>query len=273
MLSSRAVLLALLVAVAPPALAQAQTQAQTGRAAVSHAHHQGFEGEKSPHNGWAAYGRMTLDIGGDRYFIYDQAGGEFSATVVERASDVIKIRGVSIPGAGVFYYPAEASPCQPDAIERMGLYAELALFYLSKAFPKGPKSIAETHAPTVVNSTVPELHFMQGLMKPRENVPTLVSITGVNGTGDSKEMEYLLHDDKDNVKGIWSTAGNRPPVIPDREPLRDWQTCWTGSWASLQDGGSRFRPRLRNVASLKTFGDVRKALRAQPLPKAQSKAK
>ena len=105
---------------------------------------------------------------------------------------------------------------------------------------------------------------MQGLMKPREASPTLVTVSG-----GPKQIEYLLHDEKDNVKGTWAAQANRPPVIPDREPLRDWQTCWAGTWASLEDGGSRFRPRLRNVSALKTFGDVRKALRAQPLPKAK----
>ena len=239
-------------------------RAQTGPAAVSHPHHQGFEGQSSPHNGWAAYGQLTLDIGGDRYYVYDQSRGEFSATVVERGSSLVKIRAVSVPGAGVFYFPSEASPCQPDAIERLGLYAELALFYLSTAFPDGPKSVGATASSATVEGTVPELHFMQGLMKPREASPTLVTVSG-----SPKAIEYLLHDEKDKVKGTWTAQANRPPVIPDREPLRDWQTCWMGTWASLENGGSRFRPRLRNVTALKTFGDVRKALRAQPLPRAK----
>jgi hypothetical protein len=264
MLTARLLFSALLVVALAPA-----ARAQDERAAVSHPHHQGFEGQPSPHNGWAAYGRLTLDIGGDRYFVYDQARGEFSATVVERGSDVIKIRGVNIPGAGLFYYPAEASPCQPDAMERLGLYAELVLFYLSKAFPAGPKTAAAaSSAPIVVDSRVPELHFMQGMMKPRDGVPTLVSVSG-----NAREMEYLLHDDKDNVRGKWTAADNRPPVIPDREPLREWQTCWMGTWASLEHGGSRFTPRLRDASSLKTFADVRKALRAQPLPQAKPKSK
>ena len=218
-------------------------------------HHRGLPGEFSPHHGWSSYGQLTLDIGGDRYYIYDQAGGEFSATVIDRATGTIKIRGISIPGAGLFYYPAEASPCEPDALERMGLYAELALFYLSSAFPGGPTSI-EGSSSAVVDRPIPELHFMQGLMKPREGARTLVSVSPQPG----RRMEYVLRDDKDHVKGTWDAM--RPnAVIPDDEPLLEWHNCWAGTWATPSGGLPAFKSRLENPASLKTFGEVRSALR------------
>jgi hypothetical protein len=218
-------------------------------------HHKGLRGEPSPHNGWSSYGHLTLDLGADRYFVYDQASGEFSATVVERKSEAIKIRGVSIPGAGIFYYPAEASPCAPDALERVGLYAERLLFYLSSAFPAGPTSI-DAGSSGVVDRAVPELHFMEGLMKPHEGARTLVTATPA-GTG---QIQYLLQDDRDKIKGVWE-PGRKRAVIPDDEPLLDWKLCWAGAWATRADGGSSFKPRLANAIELKTFGDVRRALR------------
>jgi len=225
-------------------------------AAPSSPHHRGLRGESSPHNGWARYGQLILDIGGDRYFIYDQTAAEFSATVIERRSETIKIRGVSIPGAGVFYYPSEASPCEPDALERVGLYAELLIFYLSSAFPSGPASI-DASSSGVVDRSIPELRFMDGRMKAHEGARTLVTAA----PAAPGQIQYLLQDDKDKIKGIWEVSRNRA-VIPDDEPLLGWNACWAGAWSTRADGGSSFKPRLADATSFKTFGDVRKALRA-----------
>ena len=224
--------------------------------ASASAHHRGMPGERSPHNGWAGYGHLTLDVGTDRYFVYDQTATEFSATVIERASEEIKIRGVSIPAAGVFYYPADASGCAPDAIERVGLYAEQLLFYLSSAFPGGPGSL-DGASTAVVHRDVPELRFMGGIMKEHGGARTLVSATPLK----SGAIEYELQDDKDKVKGVWQARHGRP-VIPDDEPLLEWNACWAGSWTKQGDGKSVFKPRLAKTESLKTFGDVRKAVRA-----------
>jgi hypothetical protein len=219
------------------------------------AHHHGLKEEFSPHNGWARYGRLTLDLGGDRYFVYDQGQGEFSGTVVERGSNDIRLRGISIPGAGLFYFPSESSPCQPDALERLGLYAELALFYLSSAFPGGPSSVTSA-ATIVVDLPIPELRFMDGLMKPREGIRTLVQVTP-SGVG---KVQYVFVDDKDNVRGEWEAETSRA-VTPDDEPLHGWQTCWSGTWSKGPAGGRFFSPKVANTTSLKSFGDVRKALR------------
>lgn len=219
-------------------------------------HHRGLRGELTPHNGWSNYGQLSLDIGGDRYYIYDQAGSEFSATVIDRTSGAIKIRGISIPGAGLFYFPAQISPCEPDALERMGLFAELALFYLSSAFPRGPGAI-EGASSAVVDRPIPELTFMQGMMKPREGARTLVNVSPLPG----RRLEYVLRDDKDHVKGVWD-ATRHNAVIPDDEPLLGWHTCWAGSWSAAQGGGaSTFKPRLENPGALKSFGEMRSALR------------
>jgi hypothetical protein len=223
-------------------------------------HHKGMLGESSPHNGWARYGRLRLDIGSDRYFVYDQTPAEFSATVIDRQSEAIKIRGVSIPGAGLFYYPSEASPCEPDAMERVGLYAELLLFYLSSAFPAGPASI-DASSSGVVDRPIPELHFMNGRMKAHEGARTLVTAAPVA----AGQIQYLLQDDKDKIKGVWEASRNRA-VIPDDEPLLGWNTCWAGTWSTRADGGSSFKPALADATSLKTFGEVRRARRASRRP-------
>jgi hypothetical protein len=242
--------------------APAKPAAKAAAAPVPY-HHKGLRGQATPHNGWAAYTHLTLDIGTDRYFVYDQSAGEFSATVIDRQSEAIKLRGISIPGAGLFYYPAEASPCAPDALERLGLYAELLLFYMSSAFPAGPTSIDATSSGTV-DRAIPELRFMDGLMKPHEGSRTLITATPVAQGGG---IQYLLQDEKDKIKGLWQSTPGRP-IIPDDEPLLDWKVCWAGSWASRPDGGSSFKPRLANASTLKTFGDVRKALRARDRNKA-----
>jgi hypothetical protein len=218
--------------------------------AAASAHHRGMYG------GWVGYGHLTLDVGTDRYFVYDQTAGEFSATVIDRATEEIKIRGVSIPGAGIFYYPANASGCAPDAIERVGLYAEQLLFYLWSAFPAGPARL-KSAATAVVERGVPELHFMDGIMKEHGGARTQIRATPLPGGG----IEYALEDDKDKVKGVWQPRRGRP-VIPDDEPLVYWNACWAGSWTKQADGKAVFEPKLADNQSLATFGDVRKALRA-----------
>src|SRR3954469_17414915 len=232
------------------------SKAVQASAASASAHHRGMRGEASPHNGWAAYGHLTLDVGTDRYFVYDQTAAEFSATVIDRATEEIKIRGVSIPGAGIFYYPADASRCAPDALERVGLYAEQLLFYLSSAFPAGPSSLDAASSGVVIRD-VPELHFMEGMMKEHGGARTLVTAT----PQASGNIEFLLEDDKDRVKGVWQPRRGRA-VIPDDEPLLDWNACWAGRSTRSADGKSAFKPQLANTDTLNSFGDVRKALRA-----------
>ena len=224
--------------------------------ATASAHHRGMPGESAPHNGWAGYGHLTLDVGTDRYFVYDQTAAEFSVTVIDRASEEIKIRGVSIPGAGIFYFPADASRCAPDAIERIGLYAEQLLFYLSSAFPAGPGKLKGASS-AVVDQDVPELHFMEGIMKEHGGARTTVTATRLA----SGAIEYALQDDKDKVKGVWQPRRGRP-VIPDDEPLQDWNACWAATPTKQLDGKSVLKSKLAGTESLETFGDVRKALRA-----------
>ena len=217
-------------------------------------HHWGLKGQSSPHNGWASYGHLTIDLGGDRYFVYDQGPREFSATVIDRQSETVRIRAVSIAGAGLFYFPEQVSPCQPDPVERLGLYAELLLFYLSAAVPTGPASM-DGPISAVVDESVPELQFMQGVMKARQGARTLVTISGPR-----EKRQYVLHDDKDNIKGEWQPGGNGG-VIPDNESLFGWRSCWGGTWSNAADGTRVFKPYLEGNESFKTFGDVRKALR------------
>lgn len=223
-------------------------------ATATAAHHQGLKGQSSPHNGWADYGHLTMDLGGDRYFVYDQGAGEFSATVIDRQSETVRIRAINIPGAGVFYFPSDVSPCIPDPVERLGLYAELLLFYLSAATPTGPASITGPVS-AVVDEAVPELQFMQGVMKARQGARTLVT---VSGTRD--KLQYVLHDDKDNVKGEWESRRNYG-VIPDNESLVGWRGCWSGNWSRGPDGKPSFEAYLEGTESFVTFGDVRRALR------------
>ncbi len=222
--------------------------------AAMEVHHRGLKGQSTPHNGWATYGHLTIDLGTDRYFVYDQGTGEFSATVIDRASENVKIRAISILGAGVFYFPSEAAPCEPEPVERLGLYAELLLFYLSAAVPAGPASL-EGPFSAVVDEPVPELQFMRGTMKARQGARTLVTISGTRG-----KFEYVLHDDKDDVKGVWQPGQNRG-VIPDDESLLGWRSCWSGIWSTPPGGKPSFQAYLDDTESFKTFGDIRKALR------------
>jgi hypothetical protein len=237
----------------------AMAQSAPGNGAKSAAtattvHHLGLKGQTSPHNGWGSYGHLTMDLGADRYFVYDQGAGEFSATVIDRQSETVKIRVISIPGAGLFYFPAEASLCMAEPVERLGLYAELLLFYLSAAAPTGPASF-EGPLSVVVDEPVPELQFMQGVMKARQGARTLVTISRAD-----RKLRYVLHDDKDNVKGEWE-AGRDYGVIPDNESLIGWRSCWTGNWSKTSGGKSSFEANLDNSEAFKTFGDVRRALR------------
>jgi hypothetical protein len=248
----------LVVIAAHEAAAQAVRPMPAKPAAIAPAtgeyHHWGLKGQSSPHNGWASYGHLTIDIGADRYFVYDQGPGEFSATVIDRQSENVRIRAVSIAGAGLFYFPEQVSLCQPDAVERLGLYAELLLFYLSAAAPTGPAGM-NGPVSAVVDESVPELQFMLGVMKARQGARTLVTISGPRD-----KLQYVLHDDKDNIKGEWQPGGNRG-VVPDNESLFGWRSCWAGVWSNAADGTQVFKPHLEGNEAFKTFGDVRKALR------------
>lgn len=240
-------------ALAQPIPADRATAVPTAGSATE-IHHWGLKGQSAPHNGWASYGHLTIDLGIDRYFVYDHGAGEFSATVIDRQSETVKIRAVSIPGAGLFYFPVEVSPCEPQPVERLGLYAELLLFYLSSAVPTGPASM-DAPVSAVVDESVPELQFMQGIMKARQGARTLVTVSGPRD-----KLQYVLHDDKDNIKGEWQPARNTG-VIPDDESLLGWRSCWAGGWSRTPDGRSSFQPNLEGTETFKTFGDVRKALR------------
>ena len=107
----------------------------------------------------------------------------------------------------------------------------------------------------VVDESVPELQFMQGIMKARQGARTLVTVSGPRD-----KLQYVLHDDKDNIKGEWQPARNTG-VIPDDESLLGWRSCWAGGWSRTPDGRSSFQPNLEGTETFKTFGDVRKALR------------
>lgn len=218
-------------------------------------HHWGLKGQSLPHNGWARYGHMTLDLGGAFYYVYDQGRGEFSAAVIDRQSGTVKLRAIDIPGAGFFYFPSEAAPCEPDAIERLGLYGERVLYYLSSAFPAGPARV-EGSSMAVVDAAVPELRFMQGVMKSTDRVRTEVR---ASSTGPGK-LQYSFHDDRDDIKGLWESDGDLP-VVPDGETLSDWRACWSGVWSRSAQGVMSFESNLRQPQKLKTFGDIRGELR------------
>ena len=119
------------------------------------------------------------------------------------------------------------------------------------------QAVKDAAASGVVVRDVPELHFMEGIMKAHGGARTLVTVT----PDASGNITYVLQDDKDQVKGVWQPRRGRA-VIPDDEPLSDWNACWSGSWKKQADGKSTFKPRLAKTDSMMEFGDVRKALRA-----------
>jgi hypothetical protein len=207
----------------------------------------------SGENPWARYGRLTLDLGGNLYYVYEQSGGEFSATVIERDSGSVKLRALNIPRAGVFYFPAEAAPCEAGPIQRLGLYSELVLYYLGRAFDRGPGRV-EGASSAAVDGEIPELRFLEGSMKSRGGIHSEVRVSPATGG----VMDYVVHGDKGEFRGKWE-AGQGRAVVADGEPLDGWNACWYGA-KTMSGGQLVFQPDIPDASSLKSFGDVRKAV-------------
>lgn len=260
-MSHKATLLALLVAaVLPPCLrAEPWTEQEQRERIAQQTYHWGQKGEAQPNHGWSNYTRLVLDLGGDFYFVFQRDGGELLASLHARDGDLRRFGALSIPGAGLFYSPDDGTPCARDAIEELGLHAELALFYLSQAFPSGPAAIAEP-ASKKVRGGPAQLRFMQGVLDRAEAWQVEVGV--------ARQEQAHLHAEIRNPGATAPAAiidwhgGTAAPVIADAEPLRGWQACW--SEPSPAAGGS-----ASNVAATgayQSFGDLRRALKAQAKP-------
>ena len=223
-------------------------------------HHWGQKGEASPNNGWSGYTTMTLDLGGNSnaYSVYRQGNNEISIEVYEKGSDNIKLRAISIPGAGIFYSAENLKSCAPDPIERVGLYAELALHNLSLAFPSGPDTVtSNTDSTASINVQPVELRFMQGVMTIKTASRQEVRID----SAAPRQFKFSLINEKrtGEAKVQWEKKGTTA-VVPDSESLEGWTSCWSGVFTTNPDGKRTFKANIDSTPTIKTFGDIRRAL-------------
>ncbi len=217
-------------------------------------YHWGQQGEAQPNNGWSNYARLIVDLGGDNYLQFDRHGTELLASLHAREDDARRIGALSIPGAGLFYAPDDGTPCATDAIEELGLHAELALHYLARAFPAGPAAVA-SGAKATASGGPEQVRFMRRALDRPDGWRIEVTVTRVDGDHLRAEFGGANAAVMTVVEWYGKPQG---PVVDDFEPLAGWQTCWSHEPRSA--GAPSQTIELSKRSKIRTFGDLRRAL-------------
>ena len=166
-------------------------------------------------------------------------------------TDETVFEAMSIPGVGLFGGADSLANCRPDQLEGVGMFGELALFFLSQAFESGPSAV-EAEAERNVEGEPVEIRFLQGLLHLKSQWKASVSVVPV--AAGQIQAEILRQSEGRQPMRIhveWF-AQTDDPIVADDEPLSDWKACWLGNRRS----GSvdyAFEPKDR----VETFGDIR----------------
>lgn len=215
-------------------------------------HHWGQKGQVFTNNGWTEYGKLKLVSDGPDYIVFSQRENELVAEVFSNDSADPKLRAVSIPGAGLFYSPKEEHSCRPDAIEQLGIYAEMALFYLSNLYPNGPVNLEENNSSSASGGPV-ELRFMQAVARISENWKVESKLEKLSGG------KYSIEISKPNKGRVflveWEKSSTE--VLASTESLSNWATCWSGVSSTDKEGNRFFKTNVPNTDSILTFGEIR----------------
>lgn len=227
-------------------------------------HHWGLRGEASPHNGWSDYSRLQLDFsvaGGDKV-TFRQGSNEFSVTARNGDTADIVLRIVSIPGAGIFIASPSPTNCAPDQIERMGLYAELALYFLSLAYPSGPLGADAPRRGTSVEIEAGPvtLRFMQGVVQLKRQSTHTIRVEAA--TPDY--LGFVAHDEDGiaEFRVLWKKEESASLIVSDSESLDGWTACWSGPISTETGAGAIKQSHAINTEAIKTFGDIRRLVKA-----------
>ena len=219
------------------------------------AHHWGQKGDVIPNSGWSDYGYLQLDLGGSEYITFHQSDNEFFVERTVKKTGEVKFRALSIPGAGIFYFPKSNNSCAPDKIESLGIYAEMASFYLSESYSQGPNSNLPT-TPVSAKGNGFELRFMQAIARSKKPW-SLESVAKVTGP-----YRYSI---KIKLEGIESSnlvewSENEKIVISSSDPVSSWNKCWASMTSQDKDGNITTITKLNRTDDILSFGEVRDQL-------------
>ncbi|MCG7947294.1 MAG: hypothetical protein N0C84_13205 [Candidatus Thiodiazotropha taylori] len=216
-------------------------------------HHWGQKGQSTPNNGWSEYGHLKVEMGGPERIQVSQNNGELLGQVITNQTGKEKVAGLSIPGAGLFYRPKSSSTCRPDAIEQIGIYAEMALNYLATAYPGGPNQQLAI-GKKEYGGPAAEIRFMQAVA--RLNNPWSAEIE----VKESKPGNHVIEITEQNKKMHVHWLSEQQEVVGADSSIEEWLTCWSGVRSQSPSGEVSFETRIKNPDLVSTFGEVRTQL-------------
>ncbi len=220
-------------------------------------HHWGQPGQSKPNHGWSDYGYLRIDAGGEDYIVVNQAHGEWLAETYAKRTGQISVRALSLQGIGVFYSPKDQASCERYDIEKLGLWVETWLFFLSEAFPSGPDAISGSQSSRASGAQA-ELRFLQGELRLKS--PWSIEAQ-VRTDGAGRYRAEIRHDKKSTpVSLVWEKQAMK--TVDSKEKIGDWQPCWLGVKSWGKDGNVKdFKPSIGDTSNLNTFGDIRQRSR------------
>lgn len=223
-------------------------------------HHWGQKGQTTPNNGWSNYGVLELDMGGpDRITLY-QNKGELLATIIDKETNEEKAGAFSIQGAGIFYRPKSMDTCEPDTIERIGIYAELALNFVSNAYPSGPSKTLPLETKAVKGSST-NVRFMQALIENKKPWSINVEVKQSAPGEHTLEISDLINPKTDKITMHWMGAQGRE-IPGSNAKIADWQACWLGTQSyNPATKTSTKQLRIPNTDQISNFGELRTRLK------------
>ncbi len=183
---------------------------------------------------------------------------------------------VYIPGAGYFYKNvSDELGCKPDILEQLSLQAQVVLYVLSTAFPEGPSTHWSNKSFEIVGSKHQELkEFSVSAGGSSERVIKWAppwSAQGKMVQYQDTTLSYNMVIESESlpnslivgqpISGEWS-ADEDVALVGEDEPLNGWRICFTGTYDYDESTGrKKLIPNLENTETLRTFGEVFKAVR------------
>ena len=214
------------------------------------AHHWGQKGQNTPNNGWSEYGSIKLFMGGLEYIHIYQKKGELFFQVITEHTELIKLSGLSIPGAGIFYKPNHIGSCRPDAFEQVGILVELALNYLANAYPSGPGNPLPENIKTATGPAT-EIRFMQAVAQ--LNAPWSADFEVQKSSSGNHKIKVIINGKPMYI--YWQSE--EVTFLDNNASINNWLPCWSGTQSRAPSGESSFVTDIKNTEAISTFGEIR----------------
>jgi hypothetical protein len=239
--------------ISTPVLSQTWTEEEELQRFSEQVFHWGQKGESEPNNGWSAYGQLRFEHGGPQQLNLLQARGELLAFASTRTTGEVQLEAFIIPRIGLFFRSKQTTNCQPDDLEAIGIQAEMVLFFLSQAFPLGPKSVSSRFERNVAGPPT-EFRFLQAAA--RQRGPWSAQVVAFPLPNTPAGISFEIHMGGNVlITGEWVPQGESPVVAND-SPLGAWRRCWFGAMDA--EGKPVDQGRADHLRSLSTFGELRK---------------